>query len=65
MPAHRPSEESRVDFIERYFGISPDGGDGLLEILLIVLLVMIVVAIWLHLPITGNKRDVRKQAKRY
>jgi len=40
-----------MDFIERWFGISPDGGDGLLEILLIVLLAMIAIAIWMHLPI--------------
>jgi len=29
-----------VDFIEKYFGISPDGGDGSLEIMLLMLLVV-------------------------
>jgi hypothetical protein len=38
---------NRVNFVERYLGVSPDGGDGLLEILFIVLLVLIVIAIWL------------------
>jgi len=32
------------------FGISPDDSDGSLESLLIVLLVMIAIAIWMHLP---------------
>jgi len=52
-----------VDFIERYFGISPDGGDGLLEILLIVLLVMIIVVARLHLPTRKTKDDLRKQRR--
>jgi hypothetical protein len=56
MLAASPREGSRVDFIERYFGISPDGGDGLLEWLLIVLLVLIIITIWLHLPITGKTK---------
>jgi len=29
-----------VDFIERYFGFSPDGGDGSLEIAIILLIVL-------------------------
>ena len=28
-----------MDYIERFFSISPDGGDGSLEILLLVLLI--------------------------
>jgi len=39
-----------VNFIEKYFGISPDGGDSSLEIMVLVLLVMICVAIGMHLP---------------
>jgi hypothetical protein len=35
-----------VDFVERYLGVSPDGGDGSLEVLIIVLLVLIAIAIW-------------------
>ncbi len=34
-----------MDFIERWFGISPDGGDGSLEILYVVALVVVVAAI--------------------
>jgi len=33
-----------VDFIERWFGVSPDGGDGTLELLYIGVSVLIVVA---------------------
>lgn len=28
-----------MDFIERFFGISPDGGSGLLELLILVVLI--------------------------
>jgi hypothetical protein len=31
-----------VDFIERYLGFSPDGGDGSLEIAMLVLLVTLI-----------------------
>jgi len=34
-----------MDFIERLFGISPDGGDGSTEVMVIGVLVLIVVAI--------------------
>jgi len=45
-----------MNFIENYFGISPDGGDGSLEIMLLVLLFLIILAIALHLPRIGPKR---------
>ena len=32
------------DFIERHLGFSPDGGDGSMEILVLVVLFMIVIA---------------------
>ena len=35
-----------MDFIERWFGVSPDGGDGTLELLYIGVGVLIVVAIF-------------------
>jgi len=38
-----------MDFIERHLGFSPDGGDGSMEILVFVVLVMIVVAVGLWL----------------
>lgn len=34
-----------MDFIERWFGLSPDGGDGSTEFLYIVVLAVIVVLI--------------------
>jgi hypothetical protein len=34
-----------VDFIERWFGVSPDGGDGTLELLYIGVGALIVVAL--------------------
>jgi hypothetical protein len=34
-----------MDFIEQWFGISPDGGDGSLEVLWIAAIVLAVVAI--------------------
>ncbi len=33
-----------MDFIERIFGISPDGGDGSTEMMIIIALVVVVVA---------------------
>jgi hypothetical protein len=36
-----------MDFIERLFGFSPDGGDGSFELLLILLPLLIVGLIWL------------------
>jgi heme/copper-type cytochrome/quinol oxidase subunit 4 len=38
-----------MDFIERYLGFAPDGGDGSMEILVAVAIVTIVVlgALWL------------------
>jgi len=54
-----------MDFIERYLGISPDGGDGALEVMLLVLLVMIVVAIGMHLPYWRKNQKNDKQQRRY
>ena len=34
-----------MDFIERMFGISPDGGDGSTELMLLTVLVLIAVAV--------------------
>lgn len=52
-----------MDFIERWFGLSPDGGDGSLEALYLVAFVAVIAAIvfrrqlrrWLR-P-TGRSRD--------
>ena len=40
-----------MDFIERLFGVSPDGGDGSTEVLVIGVFVLLIVALgwrWLH-----------------
>jgi len=44
----RPNNAS-MDFIERYFGFSPDGGDGSTEILILVALSLAVGAIGLSM----------------
>jgi hypothetical protein len=36
---------TEMDFIEQWFGVSPDGGDGSLELLWIVLVVFALIAI--------------------
>jgi hypothetical protein len=38
-----------MDFIERYLGFSPDGGDGSMEILAAVVVVIIIVSVGLRL----------------
>ena len=48
-----------MQFIENYFGISPDGGDGSLEIMFLVLLVLIGAADWMHLPMGGKAKNGR------
>jgi hypothetical protein len=42
-----------MDFIEQWFGVSPDGGDGSLELLWIVLIVLALVAIALRRRISS------------
>ena len=39
-----------MDFIERIFGFSPDGGSGLFELLLFMLPVLGLVALWRARP---------------
>lgn len=48
-----------MDWIEQWFGVNPDGGDGSLEKLLIVGLVVFVVALGASLN-TGVRRWVRR-----
>jgi hypothetical protein len=40
--------EGRMNFIERYLGISPDGGDGSFEAILLTMLLMIITGIALR-----------------
>jgi hypothetical protein len=39
-----------MDFIERWFGVSPDGGDGSTELMYVAVLVVVVVAL-LYRPV--------------
>jgi hypothetical protein len=34
-----------MDFIEKWFGVSPDGGDGTTELMYLVVLIVVVVAL--------------------
>jgi hypothetical protein len=43
-----------MDFIEQWFGLSPDGGDGSLEVLWIVVIVVAVMAIVLRRQIAAR-----------
>jgi len=47
-----------MDFIERWFGVSPDNGDGTLELLYIAVAVVVVAAF------VGRKWLVRRWARR-
>ena len=38
--------EATMDFIERVFGIAPDGGNGLLELAIVVCIFAVAVAVW-------------------
>jgi hypothetical protein len=48
-----------MDFIERWFGFSPDGGDGSLEALYLLVLVIVVAAIMFRGRIRGLIRRDR------
>ena len=48
-----------VNFIESYLGVSPDGGDGSLELLVFVLLVVVGGAIGTYLPLDKKKKPVQ------
>jgi hypothetical protein len=47
-----------MNFFEIYFGISPDGGDGSMEALFLLMLASMIVAILLHLRFRGKSRHL-------
>lgn len=49
-----------MDFIEQWFGVSPDGGDGSSEVLWIISIVVILVAIAFRSQIAGRLWFQRK-----
>lgn len=44
------AERAYMDFIERWFGVSPDGGDGSIELMYLIVLIVVVVAL-LYRPV--------------
>jgi hypothetical protein len=52
-----------MDFIERWFGVSPDGGDGSLELLWIVAIVLAVLAIAFRRQIAGWLASLRSRQR--
>jgi hypothetical protein len=40
-----------MDFIEKWFGISPDGGDGSLEVLYVIALLAVIAAVICRRPL--------------
>jgi hypothetical protein len=54
---NQTQEATSMDFIERLFGVSPDGGDGSTELMIIgAVFLAIVVGIWV--------RHVRRNVRR-
>ena len=55
---HNKNHQDRiVRFIQEWFGIWPDNGDGSLEILILVVLVALAVLIGMLLPIGGKPKE--------
>ena len=52
-----------VRFIEYWFGVWPDNGDGSLEIMALVLLIALAVSIGMLLPIGGGPKNKRSPEK--
>jgi hypothetical protein len=46
-----------MDFIERYLGISPDGGDQSLEVMLLVVTFTLIGAVALFLSVIRKAKD--------
>ncbi len=51
-----------MDFIERWFGIAPDGGDGTLEVLWVVAIVGAVTALIGHRWIAAKLSRFRRRS---
>src|SRR5690349_10233939 len=48
--------ERVMDFLERLFNFSPDGGDGSIKVLLVIGLLLVGTAIWMSSVRTANKK---------
>jgi len=51
-----------MDFIERLFGFAPDGGNGMLELALIVAPLLAGVVLWLRRQRVRNTREASTRA---
>jgi hypothetical protein len=40
-----------MDFIERWFGISPDAGSGAFELLILAALLLMITVVWFRRPL--------------
>jgi hypothetical protein len=49
-----------MDFIERIFGFSPDGGDGTFELLLFAIPIAGIVYLWRRRQAQRGRRDDRR-----
>jgi len=51
--------KSTMDFIEKWFGLSPDGGDGSLEVLWLVAIVVVVAVLFRGIRVRLAARQTR------
>jgi hypothetical protein len=50
-----------MDFIEKLFGLEPDGGSGVLEVSLLGLLFAVFVLVWLRVHAARTRTAERRQ----
>lgn len=53
-----------MDFFEQWFGISPDGGNGSLELLYLAVIVAIILIVVFRHQIAAMVRQWREQSRR-
>ena len=49
-----------MDFIERIFGVSPDGGDGSIEAIILLAITIVLAMVAWRRRSTGSMRRVRR-----
>jgi hypothetical protein len=50
---------AKMDFLERLFGYSPDAGDGTIELLIIVALLLVAASIWFSIRRVPQKTKIQ------
>ena len=53
-----------MDFIEKFFGVSPDGGDGSTELMYIAITVVVVAVVFWRLKIKGSIANFELRRRR-